>query len=121
MGRKLGAALIDAGVQAITHDSVFAEQDTPDEVWLARAGKEGWVVLTKDKLIRKRPIEREALLSSGVRAFVFSGGNLSGVEMAESIVRALPRMARIIASTPAPFIARITGAGSVEVIDVSEE
>jgi hypothetical protein len=43
--------LIVAGVAAITHDSVFA-QDTPDEEWLTRAGREGWVVLTKDKLIR---------------------------------------------------------------------
>lgn len=75
------------------------------------------MVITKDKLIRKRPIERQALLASGVRAFVFSGGNLSGVEMAESITGALPRILRLIAKTPAPFIARITGSGDVALID----
>lgn len=117
MGRRLAAALIEAGASAITHDSVFPEQDTLDEIWLTRAGVEGWVVITKDKLIRKRPIEREALFASGVRAFVFSGGNLSGVEMAESIIGALPRMLRLIAKTPAPFIARITGSGDVALID----
>lgn len=117
MGRKLASALAQAGVRAINHDAVFQRQDTPDEEWLARAGAEGWVVITKDKLIRKRPIERQALLSSGVRAFVFSGGNLSGIEMAESISRALPRMLRLIASTPPPFIARITGSGDVALID----
>jgi PIN like domain len=111
------AALIEAGANAITHDSFSPEQDTPDEVWLARAGVEGWVVITKDKLIRKRPIEHEALLASGVRAFVFSGGNLSGVEMTESIIGSLPRMLRIIGKTPAPFIARITGSGDIAVID----
>jgi hypothetical protein len=95
---------------------VFA-QDTPDEEWLTRAGHEGWIVLTKDKLIRKRPIERGALVAANVRAFVFTGGNMSGVEMSESIVAAIPRMLRIIDSTAAPFIARITGAGDVEVID----
>ena len=42
---------------------------------------------------------------------------MSGVEMAESIVAALPRMLRLIETTPAPFIARITGAGSVDLID----
>jgi hypothetical protein len=31
---------------------------------------------------------------------------MSGVEMAESIVAAIPRMLRIIAATPPPFIAR---------------
>jgi hypothetical protein len=105
-----------AGVAAITHDSVFA-QDTPDEEWLIRAGREGWIVLTKDKLIRKRPIEREALTAAHVRAFVFTGGNMSGVEMAESIVAAIPRMLRILATTQPPFIARITSSGAVDVIE----
>ena len=97
--------LIDAGVSAIIHDAVFAS-DTPDEEWLTRAGREGWIVLTKDKWIRKRPIERQALVAAGVRAFVFTGGNMSGVEMAESIVAALPRMLQVMTTTPAPFIAR---------------
>ncbi|HEY2323667.1 MAG TPA: hypothetical protein VGJ82_12475, partial [Thermoanaerobaculia bacterium] len=78
MGRQIAVALSEAGVKTITHDSVFQEQDTPDDVWLARAGSEGWIVLTKDKLIRRRPLERQALIASGVRAFVFTGGNLSG-------------------------------------------
>ena len=120
MGRKIAAALIAAGVKAITHDSVFQEEDTPDDVWLSRAGSEGWIVLTKDKLIRKRPIERHALLASGVRAFVFTGGNLSGVEMAESIIGALPRILRVVENTSPPFIARITGSGDVAVIESSE-
>lgn len=92
-------------------------QDTPDEEWLTRAGQESWIVLTKDKLIRKRPIEREALVAADVRAFVFTGGNMSGLEMAESIVAAIPRMLRILETTRSPFIARITGSGAVDVID----
>ena len=87
LGRKLASALTAAGVAAITHDELFAE-DTPDEEWLTRAGREGWIVLTKDKLIRKRRLERDALIAANVRAFVFTGGNMSGVEMAESIVGA---------------------------------
>jgi predicted nuclease of predicted toxin-antitoxin system len=116
LGRKLAGALIAAGVAAVTHDALFP-QDTPDEEWLTRAGNEGWVVLTKDKLIRKRRLEREALVAADVRAFVFTGGNMSGIEMAESIVAAIPRILRILATTPSPFIARITGSGAVDVID----
>jgi hypothetical protein len=117
MGRRLAAALIEAGAHAITHDSVFPEQDTRDEVWLARAGAQGWVVITKDKPTRKRPIAREAMLAAGVRTFIFSGGELNGVEMAASIVAALPRMRRMIAKTPPPFIARITASGDVTLIE----
>lgn len=103
-------------MEAIVHDEVFA-QDTPDAEWLATVGSQQWVVLTKDKHIRKRPLERAALLAGKVRAFVFTGGNMGGVEMAESIVSAIPRMLRIIDTTPGPFIARITGSGAVELIE----
>lgn len=57
-----------------------------------------------------------ALISAGVRAFVFTGGNVSGVELAETIVEALPRIERVLAKTKPPFICRITAAGSVELI-----
>lgn len=76
------------------------------------------MVLTKDKLIRKRPIQRGALIAASVRAFVFTGGRVSGVEMAESIVGAIPHMLTIIATTPPPFIARITASGVVDVLEM---
>jgi hypothetical protein len=44
--------------------SVYGEepaQKLPDEVWLRDAGANGWIVLTKDDAIRRRPAEREAL------------------------------------------------------------
>ncbi len=51
-----------------------------------------------------------------MRTFVFTGDNVSGVEMAELIIEALPRMRRLLASTPGPFIARITAAGHLAII-----
>jgi len=60
-------------------------------------------------------------VAAKVRAFVFTGGNMSGIEMAESIVAAVQRMLRIIATTPPPFIARITGSGAVDVIELSHD
>lgn len=45
------SALRDAGasVQRLTD---HFPKGTPDEVWLAEAGRNGWVVLTRDKRIR---------------------------------------------------------------------
>ncbi len=120
MGRKLADELKAAGVNVIRHDDVF-KQNTPDEEWLTRAGMEGWVVFTKDKMIRKRVIERQALIRAKVRAFVFTGGNISGVETAELIVAALPRIQRILNANEPPFIARITGSGDVALIDEDHE
>lgn len=120
MGRKLVQALKDAGVDAIVHDDVFA-QNALDEDWLLAVGARGWVVITKDKLIRKRPLEREALLKAGVRAFVFIGGNMSGIEMAETIVSAVAKMRRIIQKTPPPFVARIGSSGDISFIQTFEK
>lgn len=48
-----------------------------DATWLPIIGSADLVVLTRDKRIRTRPIEREALLDHDVRAcFLTSGGNL---------------------------------------------
>ncbi len=85
-----------------------------DVEWLTLAGSEGWVVLTRDKNIRLREIERNALVAAGVAAFVFTGGNVSGVEMTEAIVSALPRMEKHLAAHQPPFICRIATSGDVE-------
>ncbi len=63
------SALRDAGasVQRLTD---HFPKGTPDEVWLAEAGRNGWVVLTRDKRIRYRQLERLALQAAKVRAFV---------------------------------------------------
>jgi hypothetical protein len=43
-------------------------QGAKDPQWLPIVGKAGLVLLTRDKRIRKRPVERKALLGSGLRA-----------------------------------------------------
>jgi hypothetical protein len=70
-------------------------------------GRNQWVLITKDKRIRKRPFERQVLINSGVRSFVLYGGNLKAAEMAAIYITAMPAMLKLIAEQPPPFIARI--------------
>ena len=91
--------------------------DARDEDWLPDVGQRGWLILTKDDRIRRRSVEREALMQSGARAFILPSGNMSGDEMASAIVKALPEIRRFVASTPSPFIARISKAGTVRLLD----
>lgn len=76
-------------------------------MWLPFVGRKDWVPITKDKRIRKRPLEREALINSGVRSFVLYAGNLKAAEMASIFSAAMPAMLRLLAEQPPPFIARI--------------
>jgi len=84
---------------------------TPDEVWLTEAGREGWVVLTRDKRIRYRILERMALESAGVRAFVFTGGNVTMADTAAVLASAIPAMESVVRSEAPPFIFNIGKSG----------
>jgi predicted nuclease of predicted toxin-antitoxin system len=108
-------ALRVAGCRVEIHDRHFA-QDARDSQWLPEVGRRGWVVLTKDHHIRTRRNELIALLVSGVATFVLTAGDLSGSDMAEAFVRALPKMKRVLVGQPRPFIARVSPGGAVTLI-----
>jgi len=105
-------ALRAAGENVRVHDEVF-EPGTPDTVWLHRAGKEGWVVLTKDSKIRYRRSETEALFAAKVRAFVLVSSNLPGPKIANVFVAALPGIKRLCKKQQPPFIAHVYRSGEV--------
>ncbi|MFY9344841.1 MAG: hypothetical protein WAT39_20275 [Planctomycetota bacterium] len=89
---------------------------TRDEVWLPTVGANGWVVLTKDKWIRKREVERRALEAGSVAAFVLTAGDLNGSEMATAFVRAYPRLRKALRDHSPPFIASVTANGEVAML-----
>src|SRR5262245_30496989 len=72
----VAAMLRDAGHIAFIHGmpETFTT-GTLDVDWLPIVGAHRWVVITKDKNIRKRQIELRAYKQSGVRVFVFTGAN----------------------------------------------
>ena len=89
---------------------------TPDAVWLADVGRRGWVVLTKDKNMRRRPAEQLAIVRNGVRAFSLTSGDLSGPEMADAFVKAMPKIRSLLRRREGPFIASVTRGGTVAVV-----
>jgi len=84
---------------------------TLDEIWLTEAGRQAWIVLTRDKRIRYRYLERLALKNARVRAFVFIGGNVTAQETGAILSGAIGRMTSLAASDAGPFIYHIGKAG----------
>lgn len=79
--------------------------DKKDDEWLADAGKEGWLVLTRDKKIRTRPGERHSIIQHGVGCFIFGQKkDPTRWEYYKLLGGALDEMERLYASTPRPFI-----------------
>jgi hypothetical protein len=87
--------------RVIAHDDVFP-QDTDDVTWLREAGRRGWVVLMRDDRIRFRPGERQAVMQAGVPCFCLNPSKgMTGEDMAEAFLKALPRILRVVAANPA--------------------
>src|SRR5436309_3699266 len=68
--RHVSAVLREAGHIAHVQGPETFGTGTQDVDWLPQVGERGWILLTKDKNIRKREIELRALKQAGVRAFV---------------------------------------------------
>ena len=114
-GDILAAVLRQEGVDVKLARSEFPE-GTRDADWLPVAGQRGWIVLTKDRHIRRRELEIQALVRARVRAFVLTTADLTGPEQAAVFVRALPKMLRICQSTKGPLIGAIGGKGGVRLL-----
>lgn len=113
--RDVPGALRAAGAAVEIHADHFA-QDEKDEVWIPAVTARGWSILTKDKRIRRRESEVEALRRSGAAAFVLTGKDLTGAEMAQAFVAALPRMLAIVAKYDRPLVATVSRSGVVGVL-----
>jgi hypothetical protein len=106
LGRSIADGLRSCGLTVHTMASVYGEeraQRLPDRVWLRDAGTKGWIVLTKDDAIRRRPTELEALIEAGVRVFCLTNAQLRGAEQTARFVENRHRIVRQ-ARKRGPFI-----------------
>lgn len=108
--RSLGKSIVEglraAGLTVHSMADVYGEgraQRLPDETWLRDAGKNDWIVLTKDDAIRRRPAERDAMIDAAVRVFCLTTAQLRGAEQTERFVQNRHRIIRQ-ARRPGPFI-----------------
>ncbi|HND33241.1 MAG TPA: hypothetical protein PLA94_24755 [Myxococcota bacterium] len=114
--QRVVRVLRDAGWTVEVHQDHF-RQDIPDQEWIPVVAERQWVVLTQDKNIRHRPLEREAVRSSGLRLFAFTQNNLPSSETSAILLRALPQVALIAEGQQPPFIGQIQRTGAVRIID----
>jgi hypothetical protein len=111
--KKLLSALHTAAITVHRYGDYFAPQ-VPDTEWMALAGQHGWTVITTDKRIRYRPLERAAVEQNKVGMYCFTS-NMGSDKMVAALEKALPRMRAIHSKQPRPYIATISESGSVEV------
>jgi len=85
------------------HYGVPADERVDDVTWLADSARQGWVVLMKDKNIRRRPAEKAAVQQHAARCFCITRGDLTAEEMGKRIITNIGAMATAC-TDPGPFI-----------------
>jgi hypothetical protein len=114
LGKKLARALVDQGLQAITHvDNPDLPRGIDDEQWAREAGVLGWVTLSKDIETRYKPNEREAIVRYKARVIQFTRGNWTSDMMIDAFNRARGALTKLLNKQPGPFIARIGKRGEI--------
>jgi hypothetical protein len=86
--------------------------DTPDHVWLADAGRSDWLVVTRDRHVRTRPLERQAIEENGVGCFILAyRRTLDPWGILKLLANTLDEMERRFATTERPLIFTVSGGG----------
>ncbi len=114
LGRKIATDLRAAEFQVEEHAAHFSD-NASDIEWLSEAGRRGWVVLTKDKSVRRNTLEFEMIRISNVACFSLGHGNLRAEQMVRAFVVARRRMERVLRRFEPPLTATVTAIGSVRV------
>jgi len=86
---------------------------THDEVWLAECGARGWIVLMRDKHVRRRPLELAALRAANVAAFVCTAGQATAEDTATAVARLVHKFVNISISEPKPCLYTFGISGSL--------
>jgi hypothetical protein len=87
--------------------------NTPDADWLSDVGRRGWLVIGRDRRIRYRPAEKQAIFDHRVGYFcIAQDSNPTRWEYLQLIVMTLDRMEDVFATVERPFIYGVYKDGS---------
>lgn len=115
-------ALSQANIPHQAHRWHFAEHDAhaeiDDSAWLSAVARQGWAVITRDKNIRYRINELNAMKQARLHVFVFTRGTLTAKETGELLVTAYPAIVDAIANTTPPAFFSISGTGAVARLNI---
>jgi hypothetical protein len=120
LGSRVGGALRVAGFKVELHKDHFAPA-TPDAEWMPTVGSWGWVVLTKDKGMRRKPAEIAALKAARLAVFTLARGDMTGEEAARLFITNRLNIGRFLKNHHPPFIAHVSESGVRQVYSYPAE
>ncbi len=115
-GHTIATALRKSGLQVeIQNGRSKIPRGLEDPVWAKLVAGRGWVAVTRDKHIRYRMAEKQAIADAKLALFVLaSRRNLFRQDIIDRVSAAAPRMAPFMKKHQPPFIANIYQDGQIK-------
>lgn len=107
LGSLFPKILLGAGIQVEKYNDHFKDNNTPDEIWLSVVGRNNWFAISKDRHIRYRPNEKQAVIQAGVGLFIVIGTNATHQALAENFVASYQKIKQFLEEHSPPFIAKV--------------
>ena len=99
-------ALEAAGLAIQRHDDHFGPE-TPDEVWVPQVAAQGWIAITGDQKILRRPLALAAIERTRATLLVVVGNHAPTRELAANFINTLPKIERLLETMEPPAAAKI--------------
>src|SRR5438128_1543570 len=108
-GPELVKSLREAGMRCEPHRDHFAP-DAADETWMPVVASKGWVIVTRDFAIKRKPTERAAWTAANATIIMLRGEKFSGADMGKMLVAAHAggRLDNYIAKRVVPMVIYLT-------------
>lgn len=92
--------------------------DTPDVDWLPQVGQKGWVVITGDRGISKKPAERKALEEANIISVFMAKGFTSKpiFEMVSLVIRWWPDIEKAVSRVKPGTSLEVNPNGKVDLL-----
>ena len=111
LSKHLSDGLGDFGEDTCHLQDYFPE-DTIDEVWLKYIGEQGWFLITIDRQILRRPLEKEALKKYKIGAFFLSGKNMMRWNYVKQLIISWEKIKSIAHNETPPFAYQVNRHGT---------
>jgi hypothetical protein len=120
-GPDITARLRAGGMRHQRHRDHFAS-DAEDEVWIPQIAERGWVIVTRDVAIKRRPFERAAWQAAGAILLMIRGAKLNAEALANLLLEAYAagRLDAYILKRVPPMIIHLQADGTLSLAEGGE-
>lgn len=109
LGKQLPTRMAELGADVRRYGDLYPDDPAkPDIDWIPEVTARGWVIVTKDKNIRRDAAERNVLLNARARYVCLASANMTGPEQVACFERHWRTLDGVVRTRSVPVLVSLT-------------